>query len=104
MHMLGHGVIVSIIELTESIFTKHKLWSNFCRFATELLGDISAFRLEWCHIKSLPKTCWLAEDEFGYGRLMLFVYGQYFIQKTSRPTPCWVLHKLNYANYSPLVM
>ena len=81
MHMLGHGVISSIIELTESIFTEHKLWSDFCRFSSKLLGDISALRLEWCHIKSLPKSCWLAEDEFGYGRVMLFVYGQYFIHK-----------------------
>ncbi|EJK52081.1 hypothetical protein THAOC_28686 [Thalassiosira oceanica] len=81
MHQLGHGVIASLIELVESIFTEHKLWSEFCRFATKLFGDVMAFRLEWCHLKSLPKSCWLAEDEFGYGRLMLFVYGQYFIQK-----------------------
>ena len=81
MHLLGHGIFGSILELTDAVFTEHKLWSDFCKFANVFMRDIANFRLDWCHLKTLPKASWLAEDGFGYGRMMLFLYGQYFLQK-----------------------
>ena len=82
MHMLGHGVIATILELIESVLSDHYLWNDFRRFANPFLEDIATFKLAWCHVKSLPKANWLAEDCFGYGRLMLFLYGRYFAQKS----------------------
>ena len=82
MHLLGHGIIATILELIESVLSDHYLWKDFRKFANPFLEDIATFKLAWCHVKSLPKANWLAEDCFGYGRLMLFLYGQYFGQKS----------------------
>ena len=30
------------------------------------------------HVKQLPKTQWLAEDELGFSQIMAFIYGQFF--------------------------
>lgn len=81
MHLLGHGILGSILELTEAVLTQHKLWTNFCKFVNVIIRNMTNFKLDWCHLKSLSKASWLTEDCFGYGRVMLFIYGQYFLQK-----------------------
>lgn len=55
MHLLGHGVITSIIELTEVVFREHSLWSRFTEKVNVHLSDMASFRLSWCSIKCLPK-------------------------------------------------
>ena len=81
MHLLAHGIVASIIDLTEAVFSEHNLWSSFTDFAKPYLDDIATFRLDWCRVKSLPKANWLAEDEFGFCRIMLFLYGNFIQQK-----------------------
>lgn len=78
---VSNVLLGSVLELTDAVFTEHKMWTDFCKFANVFIRDMSNFRLDWCHLKSLPKASWLAEDCFGYGRMMLFIYGQYFLQK-----------------------
>ena len=56
MHLVGHGVISSILELTELVLTEHSLWTRFRDFANTFLEDIASLRLAWCHIKTLPKA------------------------------------------------
>ena len=81
MHLLGHGIISSVIDLTEAVFREHGIWNSFVGFAKPYLDDISSFRLDWCQVKSLPTSNWLAEDEFGFCRVMLFIYGNFIHQK-----------------------
>ncbi|KAL7542268.1 hypothetical protein ACHAWF_007131, partial [Thalassiosira exigua] len=55
MHLIGHGVIASVLELICSVLADNELWTSFQNFANPILGDIASFRLEWCSLKSLPK-------------------------------------------------
>jgi hypothetical protein len=80
MHLIAHGIIGSIIELLDSILKEHSLGSRFETFANRYLEDIQSFRLDWCRIKLYPKKKWLAEEEFGCGRVLLFLYGQFFTE------------------------
>ena len=41
--------------------------------------DIATLWLDWCHMKLLPKSQWLAEDELGLSRILPFIYGQFFL-------------------------
>ena len=94
MHKIGHGVLPSVLELTEAVFSEHKLWTSFEKFANPILKDIASFRLDWCKVKSVPRANWLNEDDFGYGRLMLFLYGQFLsthVLKKSIKAPFLVL-------------
>ena len=50
------------------------------------LKEIASLRLDWMHVKELPKTQWLAEDDLGFSRIMAFVYGQFFLNMTLRET------------------
>ena len=77
MHLLGHGIIGSLVELLEKVFTDHKLWSKFVEFANKILVDVASFSLDWCKVKLLPKANWLGEDCFGFGRLMLYIVNQF---------------------------
>lgn len=60
MHLLAHGIISSIIDLTEAVFREHNIWNSFVAYAKPYLVDISSFRLDWCQVKSLPTSNWLA--------------------------------------------
>ena len=77
MHLLGHGIIGSLVELLEKVFTDHKLWSKFVEFANKIIVDVASFSLDWCKVKLLPKANWLGEDCFGFGRLMLYIVNQF---------------------------
>jgi len=78
MHLILHGIIGSLIELTESVLAEHKLWTKFQTFANPILSQIADMRLDWCKIKTLPNTNWLAEDCLGFGRIMSYVFGLFF--------------------------
>eukprot|EP00985_Skeletonema_marinoi_P031151 scaffold36471_cov299-Skeletonema_marinoi.AAC.1 len=80
MHLLGHGIVSSIIDLTEQVLKEHDQWAAYKRFANQYLTQIASFRLDWCHVKELPKTNWLGEDCFGYARLQTHLYGQFFLR------------------------
>ena len=77
MHLLGHGIVGSLVELLEKVFTDHKLWTKFVDFANEIIVDVASFCLDWCKVKLLLKANWLGEDCFGFGRLLLYVVTQF---------------------------
>jgi len=81
MHLLGHGIMGSIIDLTEAVFKENNIWTDFMNFANPVLKEVAACRLSWCKIQTLPKKNWLAEDEFGFCRLMMSLYGRYIEEK-----------------------
>ena len=50
------------------------------------LLEIASIRLDWLHVRPLPKTLWLAEDEFGFSQIMTIVYEQFFLNIRLRET------------------
>ena len=78
MHLIGHGIVASVMGLMQNILKEHSLGTTFENFCNPYLKDIEACRLQWIRVKTLPKSSWLAEDEFGFARVMLFLYGQFF--------------------------
>jgi len=78
MHLICHGIVGTLIELAESVLTEHKLWTAFQNFANPILSGIADMRLDWCKMKTLPNSNWLAEDCLGFGRIMSYVFGLFF--------------------------
>ena len=78
MHMIFRGVTKDCIELMSGFMKDHKLETKFHEMINPFLLDIQAMRLDWCRVKPLPNTQWLAEDEMGLARIFPFVYGQFF--------------------------
>ena len=76
MHLLEHGIIPAIIEILEAVFLDHKMGKAFERFANSHLDDIPHLRIDWSKVKRVPRANWLAEDGFGYCRIMFF-YGDF---------------------------
>ena len=70
-----HEVIRRYVQFHEGSQVRDKISGNDNPF----LLDIQAMRLDWCRVKPLPNTQWLAEDEMGLARLFPFVYGQFFL-------------------------
>ena len=73
MHLLEHGIIPAIIEILEAVFLDHKMGKAFERFANSHLDDIPHLRIDWSKVKRVPRANWLAEDGFGYCRIMFFM-------------------------------
>ena len=79
MHHIFHGIVATIMSAMEDVFVVEKKKEPFEDLVNPYLLDIQSLRLDWLHLKQLPKTQWLAEDELGFSRIMVFIYGQYFL-------------------------
>jgi len=79
MHHIFHGVVARIMLVMEEVMSGEDKKGPFEDIINPYLIDIADLRLDWLHMKQLPKTQWLAEDELGFARIMLFVYGQFFL-------------------------
>jgi hypothetical protein len=84
MHHVFHGVVARIMALMEEVMTEEKKNATFDDVVNPHLSEIKSMRLDWLHIKNLPKTQWLAEDELGFSRIACFIYGQFFLNVTLR--------------------
>ena len=78
MHLIFHGVLADVIDVIHDFFADHRMTKGFERRANKILLDIMDLRLEWCKVKNLPKTQWLAENKLGYARVMIFLYAKCF--------------------------
>ena len=79
MHHIFHGIVARIMLLMEEVFTDEDKKTTYEDIVNPYLLEIKALRLDWMHVKTLPKTQWLAEDELGFARIMCFAYGQFFL-------------------------
>ena len=78
MHQLFHGVCPSVIEIIDDILAQAKKKTSAHDYANSPLHSISKLRLDYCKIRLLPNTLWLAEDSLGFSRIMPYVYGDIF--------------------------
>jgi len=79
MHHVFHGVVARIMLLMEEVFASEDKKTPFEDLINPYLLGIEELRLDWLHVKTLPKTQWLAEDELGFSRILTFAYGQFFL-------------------------
>ena len=79
MHHIFHGIVARIMLLMEEVFTDEDKKSTFEDIVNPYLLEIADLRLDWMHVKPLPKTMWLAEDDLGFSRILCFAYGQFFL-------------------------
>ena len=78
MHHIFHGIVARIMLVVEDVFTDEEKKSTFEDVLNPYLLELMSLRLDWLHVKTLPKTQWLAEDELGFSRIMCFAYGHFF--------------------------
>ena len=78
MHLIFHGVLASIVEVLNSVFTDIKLGTAFENTVNVYLSEIESFRLEWCNTTPVPKKQWLVENELALSRILPFVYTTFF--------------------------
>ena len=79
MHHIFHGIVARIMLVMEEVFTDEDKKTTFEDMVNPYLFEIQALRLDWMHVKPLPKAQWLAEDELGFARISCFAYGQFFL-------------------------
>ena len=60
----------------------HQMTPDFEKLVNIYIIDIQGHRLEWCKVKTFPKSMWLAENELALARLIPFVYGLFFLNCT----------------------
>jgi len=77
MHCLMHGMGPDSMELVHNIFSDYNKLTDFIDYANTVLSDIATFSLDYCRVKILPKTAWVAENSLGFIRLMSYLYGTY---------------------------
>ena len=83
MHHIFHGIVARIMLAFDEVLTDKDRKIPFEDIVNPYLLDIVTLRLDWVHVKQLPKTQWLAEDELGFSQIMAFIYGQfYFLNMT----------------------
>ena len=79
MHHVFHGIVAWIMLEMETVLAGEDRKGPFEDVINPYLLGIQELRLDWLHVKSLPKTQWLAEDEVGFSRIITFAYGQFFL-------------------------
>jgi hypothetical protein len=79
MHHIFHSIVATIMMVTEEVFAGEAKQAPFEDLINPYLLSIQELRLYWLHVKTLPKTLWLAEDELWFSRILLFAYGQFFL-------------------------
>ena len=65
MYHIFHGIVARIMSTMEDVFTHEDNNSTFQELVNPYLMEIRNLRLDCLHLKTLPKTLWLAEDELG---------------------------------------
>ena len=91
----------------EDVFTHEDNNSTFQELVNPYLTEIRNMRLDWLHIKILPKTLWLADDKLGFERIACFIYGQFYLNvklHESSNTPSGALLSLRQMVSSMYVM
>ena len=78
MHLIFHGVLASIVEVLDSVFTDLKLGTRFENSVNANLLEVESLRLERCKAKPVPKKQWLPENELALARILPFVYTTFF--------------------------
>lgn len=78
MHLIFHGILALVVKVMESFFADHKIATSFERVVNVHLLEIQSLRLEWCKTRPVPKKQWLAENELGLARIILFIYTTFF--------------------------
>ena len=79
IHLVFHGIVAYVVEKMDEFMADHGLTPKFERMTNIYLLDIQSLRLDWCKIKTLPKTQWQAENELGLARIIPFVYALFFL-------------------------
>ena len=79
MHLVFDGVVAYCVERMEDFIKDQGLGQQFERIANTHVREIESLRLDWCKTKYLPKKQWLAENELGVSRIILFLYGLFFV-------------------------
>ena len=73
MQLIFHGVLASLLEVLDSVFTDVKMGTAFENTVNVYLLEIELFRLEWCKTKPVPKKQWPAENKLALSRILPFV-------------------------------
>ena len=79
MYHIFHEIVARIMLTMEDVFTHEDTNSTFQELVNPRLMEIRNLRLDWLHVKTLPKTMWLAEDELGFARIAPYIYGQFYL-------------------------
>ena len=77
MHCLMHGMGPDSFDLVNSIFSDYNKLTDFISYANNVLSDIATLSLDYCRVKILPKSAWVAENSLAFIRLMSYLYGTY---------------------------
>ena len=70
MHHIFHGIVARVVLLFKQFFKDEDKNTKFETLVNPYLLEMASQRLDWLHIKPLPKTMWLIEDELGLLRIM----------------------------------
>lgn len=79
MHLIAHGLGDDVIHFFEAILKCFRRDAAFTTFVNNILSEISQWGLEWCKLKSYPKSAWVGENIMGYMRLISYLYGMYLV-------------------------
>ena len=78
MHLIFYGILAYCVERIEEFMKTRGVTPDFKTLVNVHMTDIQSHRLEWCKLKTFPKTQWIAENEIGLARMLLFIYGLFF--------------------------
>ena len=81
MHALAHGIGDDVIHFIHSILTEFKQGNTYGVFANGIISEIEAFNLDWCKLKSYPKSAWVGENIMAYLRISSYLYGMFMVTK-----------------------